>query len=230
MLRPSWSRTSLRRCARGLSLVELLVGIAVGLFVVAGAAMLTATQLGENRKLVLDAQIQQDLRAAADIISRDVRRAGYYRTSESAVWVPGSAIVIDQPDAVTVAASEIEYRYRRRPGDEGPYKFRLNNNRVQSWFDTAGGWQDLTDVRAVRITAFQITPTEIAEPAARMPCPRLCADGTTDCWPTVRVRDYQIDIAGESALDSNVKRSIRTIVRMRNDSLLRAFGNQACPA
>ena len=64
------------RSQRGLSLVELMVGIAVGLFVVAGAVMVVTTQLGDNRRLLLDAQLQQDLRATLDIVTREVRRAG----------------------------------------------------------------------------------------------------------------------------------------------------------
>lgn len=61
---------------RGLSLVELLVGISVGLFVLAGATLLLSTQLGDNRRLLLETQLQQDLRATMDIITRELRRAG----------------------------------------------------------------------------------------------------------------------------------------------------------
>ena len=51
-----------------------MVGVAVGLFVVAAASMLVATQLSDNRRLTLETQVQQDLRAAADIITRELRR------------------------------------------------------------------------------------------------------------------------------------------------------------
>lgn len=57
---------------RGLSLVELMVGITVGLFVVAAAATLVANQLSDNRRLLLETQVQQDLRATMDIITRAV--------------------------------------------------------------------------------------------------------------------------------------------------------------
>ncbi|MBL0296208.1 MAG: hypothetical protein IPQ21_03185 [Betaproteobacteria bacterium] len=53
-----------------------MVGITVGLFIVAAAAMLVTTQLGDNRRLLLETQVQQDLRATADIITRELRRAG----------------------------------------------------------------------------------------------------------------------------------------------------------
>ena len=55
---------------RGMSLVELMVGITVGLFIVAAATTLMANQLSDNRKLLVETQIQQDLRASMDIITR----------------------------------------------------------------------------------------------------------------------------------------------------------------
>ncbi|MDQ2780283.1 MAG: prepilin-type N-terminal cleavage/methylation domain-containing protein, partial [Pseudomonadota bacterium] len=65
-----------RLLQRGLSLVELMVGITIGLFVVAAAATLVSVQLADNRRLLLETQMQQDLRATADIIGRELRRAG----------------------------------------------------------------------------------------------------------------------------------------------------------
>ena len=74
---------------RGLSIVELMVGIAVGLFVVAAASTLVATQLSDNRRLMLETQVHQDLRAAADIITREVRRSGYWNAAPTQLAVPG---------------------------------------------------------------------------------------------------------------------------------------------
>ena len=53
-----------------------MVGIALGLFVVAASTALVANQLGDNRRLLLETQVQQDLRASMDIITRQMRRAG----------------------------------------------------------------------------------------------------------------------------------------------------------
>ena len=53
--------------ARGLSLVELLVGLALGLFVVAAAATLLASQWREQHRLATESRLMQDLRSASDI-------------------------------------------------------------------------------------------------------------------------------------------------------------------
>jgi type IV pilus assembly protein PilW len=71
---------------RGLSIVELMIGIAIGMFILAGATLVLTTQLGDNRRLLLEAQMQQDMRAAADMIARDIRRAGYWAHAYCLVW------------------------------------------------------------------------------------------------------------------------------------------------
>lgn len=47
-----------RRSDRGFTIVELMIGIAVGLFVVSGAALMFTSHLDDNRRLILETQIQ----------------------------------------------------------------------------------------------------------------------------------------------------------------------------
>ena len=79
-------RRARRNPALGLSIVELMVGITISLFILAGASLVLTTQLDSNRRLLLEAQLQQDLRATADMIARDIRRAGYWGKSYCNVW------------------------------------------------------------------------------------------------------------------------------------------------
>lgn len=65
----------------GLSLVELMVGLVVGLIVVAGAgAMYVTTVRGQSYGLRA-AKLNQDLRATMSVIASDIRRAGYWAGS-----------------------------------------------------------------------------------------------------------------------------------------------------
>ena len=66
----------MRRGHRGASLVELLVGMAVGLLIAAGGVMLLTGNLRDNRSLILEARLMQDLRTASDMVARNLRRAG----------------------------------------------------------------------------------------------------------------------------------------------------------
>ncbi len=78
------------RQQRGLSLIELMVGITVGMIVVAAASLMMTTQLKEHKLLVLETQLQQDLRAAGDLMLKDMRRAGFWARPQNGVWAEGS--------------------------------------------------------------------------------------------------------------------------------------------
>lgn len=210
----------------GMSLVELMVGITVGLFVVAAATMLVSTQLADNRKLLIEAQLQQDLRSTADIITRELRRMGAVQFPEDLLWAPtapGALAHDPQPnpnDAVTlVGTDQIAFRYYRRSGESGPFGFKLEGSvgTIKTQL-SAGNWSELTDPRTLNITSLIITP--INEPGIQLPCPKLCADGTPDCWPSLVVRAYQVSITGVAVSDPAVQRTLQTTVRTRNDQIL----------
>lgn len=235
------------RGQRGLTLVELMVGITIGLFVVAAATMLLTTQLGDNRRLLLETQLQQDLRASADIIVREVRRASHWSAAEAGVWAevgaPGSPAAQQNMFApVTWAPSapgSVEFRYMRRPGEEGPFGFRLHTAAAGDGVTRGviqtllgpGGWQDLTDRNVVDITRFSITARH--GPPLRVACPTACPGGGEDCWPTLTVREFDIEIAARAVADPALQRALRTTVRLRNDDLAFRFQTgstwQSCP-
>jgi type II secretory pathway component PulJ len=205
---------------RGLSLVELMVGVAIGLFVTAAAAMLVSSQLSSNRQLLVETQIQQDLRATADLVSRDLRRASYAANAETFVALPDSTSDPLQSWArdidITTGASgssEVVYRYAR--GLDPVFALRVSGDVLQRRVG-GGGWQPLTDLNVLKVTNFSVTPAP-AGPDIPVACPNLCADGTEACWPRARVRELVVSIAGQSATGSLVSRRIQSTVRVRND-------------
>ena len=94
-----------------------------------------------------------------------------------------------------------------------------------------GNWQDLTDPNALEVTAFDVEILEAPAAPLRLPFPRLCPDGTGNCWPTLQVRELQVTIAGQARSDPAVAHQVTTRVRLRNDAL--AFNGGAgagvCP-
>ncbi len=217
---------------RGLSLVELMVGITIGMFIVAAASMLAATQLGENRRLLLETQLQQDLRSAADTITRELRRAG--AASSAMLHVASDdapALPLDLSDITIHSAAHLEFGYHRRSGEIGPWGFRLDNFKILSRVASALPEQELTDPYVMKVTALSITPVD--EPDIIIPCPKLCQPGNDDiCWPRVKVRRMRVGITAEYANDPRVVRTLNSEVRLRNDDLRfhsSAPGAQACP-
>jgi len=213
-----------------MSLVELMVGITVGLFVVAAAATLMANQLSDNRKLLVEMQLQQDLRASMDIITRQLRRAGSLTIgfAEAGLATPtGAGGARSQFTTVTMAAAdtEVSFVFYRNQAEQGPFGFKRDNNVIKTL--VGGVWQELTDGNVMKVTAFTVRPPPVPVASAILPCPKLCADGTASCWPQLVVRDYTVNITAEARNDATVKRSMSSRVRLRNDWV--RFNNAANP-
>jgi prepilin peptidase dependent protein B len=221
-----WHRTL------GLSIVELLVGIAIGLFILAGASMVTSTQLADNRSLLLETQVQQDLRAAADLITREVRRTGFWGNAAKAVWPAAGVSAVNAYQELDASAgaggrTEIKFSYSNPTGGEND---TLDNNEKYGYAWNAdagtieaqiggGGWQTLTDPSVMRVTEFavQVTPQVL-----QIPCPKPCEAAAVvagTCPPQQTVRDVVIRITAKAVHDPSVVRSVRSGVRLRNDAV-----------
>lgn len=221
-----------RRRQRGLSLVELMVGVAVGLFVVAGAATLAATQMAENRRLLLETQVQQDLRAAADIVTRELRRAGYDNFPESMVWSPDPSASQPGPNAkaglaLAQGSDVVTYRYDRPSAPAlTSFGYQLAGNTIKQRIGASV--QDLTDPRTLKVTAFNVVLQAVG--SEQLACPKLCDDGSQDCWPTLALTDAVVTITGEAVSDSTVSRTVTSRMRLRNDAVtFNVSPAQVCP-
>jgi len=227
------TRVQPTRRQRGLSMVELMVGVAIGLFVVAGATMMVSNQLGDNRRLMLETQIQQDLRAAADLIARDLRRSGYWANAESGVWHAGAVAVSTNPytELQSVVSgtpsSAVQFGYSRGAVENNLLDdatersgFRLSNGVIQMY--TGGAWQALTDGTTLRITNFQV---RLTSRVIDLSCFNACPVGAVNCPPKQTVRDIQVTIDGAAVHDPSVRRGAQGNARLRNDVI-----QGACPA
>lgn len=232
----SVNRSAIARdiCQRGFSIVELLIGVTIGLFVLAGAAIVVSNQLNDNRRLLLETQVQQDLRAAMDIISRDIRRSGYWASAFTSVAPEKNPMQNPyHPAGVdTNTTDTITYTYSHdldRPAkvetniveadEQNGFALNTSTHSIDAKL-ADGNWQALTDPNVVRITSFtaRVTPTTINLPVCSTP---PCTPVTVGCGTAsaLTVRDVQIVIEGEAAHDPSVKRSLVNTVRVRNDQV-----------
>jgi prepilin peptidase dependent protein B len=228
-------RLSRAAAQRGLSIIELMVGVAIGLFIIGGAIKLFVDMFGNNRRLVLETRVNQDLRAAADIIARDVRRAGYWSGASAAL---SSATPASNPyaDATAVGANSIAYAYDRGAGASAAGFSWAPGTPI---FMTVGAAsQPLTDPATVRITNFFIVNSASSaqwfDIAQNCPCIAIAASGTgggctvaemlalpqgSASRPQVGMHWIDIVIEGEAPTMPSVRRQVIESVRLRNDQL-----------
>ena len=232
-------RRPMRRMSRGVSLVEVLIGLALSLFVVLGALMMFGQFTGENRHLMRETRIVQDLRAASDLIARDLRRAGYWGDATAGVWTSGmtstppingygrmaaapcSSATLDQK-TTSAASNAICYAVAADADNTiataEKYGFELDGGVIYAVLGGAAR-EALTDPKTITITDLVITPSSQVLSAADY-CSKTC---TSNC-PEVVVREFEVLIKGTLPGDSSVSRFLRSNVRLRND-----YFSGSCP-
>lgn len=231
----------LRRAQRGLGLVELMVGLAVGLFVVAGGLLMFAGFVDSDRNLVVETRLMQDLRAAADLVTRDIRRGGYWANAHTSVWTSGAGTTPRNPFAlVSSAACAASAAGASQPtgvatstcywidnganavaNDSEKYGFEVDGGVLYSVL--AGGARvALTDPKTITVTGLTFDWSGTQTIAASEFCAKTCV---SNC-PTVVVREVAVTITGTApGVVPAMTRRLRNDVRVRND----LFTGQ-CPA
>ena len=236
-----------RSKSRGLSLIELMVGITVGMIVVAGASLMMTTQLAEHRRLTLETQVQQDLRATADLMLRDLRRAGSWAVPMRGVWSPETGTAAPLPNVYSPtswvdagAGPELLYAYSRHQDRTSPdlplapaldpEDNVLTPSKEQFGFKLDGGilklrlgnsWQPLTDPNTLLITSFNVVLNE-QEISLLDFCSKSCSAGNLNCPPIQKLRLFDITLIGRAAHDSAVVRTAKVSSRIRNDQIFGA--------
>lgn len=222
---------AVRSPARGASIIEMMVGITVGMIVLAGALTLFVGNLTSARRLAAEMRLNEDLRAAAEVVARDLRRAGYWGNAIQGTQAIGTSATTTQNPYSTMSfgsSSAIGYGFSRDTVENNAYDaaehfgFRLESDTLQMQ-TSSGTWRDLTYGSAVRITAFTLTPTQTTLPLGHL-CPTTCAAGSANC-PTTTVRRVSVTLTGQSLADPSITRSYSTVVRVRGDQL-----SGQCPA
>lgn len=205
----------------GLSLVGLLVGIALGLLVVAAATTLLLAHLREARRLVLETRLAQDLSHATELIGNELRRTGHWSEASNGVRRAGAGPVPGNPLAAQASEfdSQIVYRYDSvGRSANGPSGFRLRDAAVEMQID-AGPWQALTDNAVLAVTDFRVTPSWRDASLAAF-CLAPCPIEGGDCPPRSRQLTYEIAVRGHLVADPGTQRASHARVRVRNDAVI----------
>jgi hypothetical protein len=221
-----------RRSTSGLSIVEMMIGITIGLFILAGSAFVMTSQVTDNRKLLLEAQLNQDLRTVAMFLINDLRRANYYGGTYRHVWASDPSLVAYNPYKTLVPAASDgsnSIQYARslddRFGNAAPGNDTVDTSElVTIALNTStsvvemtlgnGSPQALTDGNVVKVTdmTFKIQYKDLP-----VPCGLTCPVDASNCRLTQRQRIVSFKLVAQAVHDPSVRRSMQESIRLRND-------------
>lgn len=202
---------------KGTSLIELLIGLGVGAFLIAGLIVFYTNITSSSNIMMRTIRLEHELNTALAIMQQDIRRAGYNSQALKAT-TNGSTnpfTVTDVSDLTLVSDSCLLFSYDLSQSGELPdlntapnddrFGFRLVDNTLQSrakhdsvFSCTEGTWYDLTNHDLFSIDNLQFTLT-------------------TTTVDTTQVRVIGIELTGSLLLDPTVKRTLQTKVKIRND-------------
>lgn len=217
---------------RGLSSLEILVGLALGFLLLTPLVQMASSQWSGLRQWSTDLKLQQSLRAVANAMASDLRRAGSWSWADRAI--PGSSGGINPYAVLQVTdggglTDGVSYAYthpkRAEDGvltDDERLGWRLRNGVIESQLGQ-GNWQALSDPQRVRITRLKLS---LQSHTQTLPCARACttpAAGSaleSPCPPVQTMRTAWIDLAGQTPPSSSwvSSRSLQTAVQLRNDT------------
>lgn len=229
-----------RTCSkqRGFSLIENMVGITIGLFIVTGALIFMSTITTNNRDLMIETRLIQDLRTSSDLVARDIRRAGYWAGATNGVYVPGNTAPIPQNSyrdlipgscddptlaaavsspASTTTLTSLCYYIEQGTSDNTTssaerFGFKLLNGVLYAIVAGAPA-QPLSDPNTVTITQFNLIPSPMT-----ITLSSNCV-GTPTNPPQVVVRAFEVELRGHPPSDSTLVRAVRTKAKVRNDAV-----------
>lgn len=235
----------LRRNALGWSLVELMLAIALGLLLLMALLQLAAGHVDEQRRLLLESRLTQDLRTAIELVSRDVRRSGYWGDVADGVWDshrptatlaanPYRGAVLNGPTAAPwlgygysrdltedhVSSNQEKFGLRLNPASQ-TIEWRLSGSAVAP--DERDHWQTLTDPALLRVTRLSIQLDEQRQ-SLLVHCPQTDCNGQAGCPPERIQRRVRIELDAQDTRDRRVQRQLATETRLRNDEV-----RGACP-
>lgn len=163
--------------------MELMIGIVVGMIVVAGVIAIYVTNVRGGTYTIRNAKLNQELRATMDIIVADLRRAGYWGGAVTVAGVPASSANPfslrsgSQTDVNVMtsgtARSCIMFAYDRDSSGDATaplaeiFGFRFSTDKVemltsgnqQSNDCTGSGWSAVTDNNTIVIDALTFSFT-----------------------------------------------------------------------
>ncbi|MGR9101298.1 MAG: PilW family protein [Gammaproteobacteria bacterium] len=181
---------------RGVTLIELMVAMVIALIVMAAVSGMFITTLRSNSDAMKMMRLNQELRAVMTLMTREIRRAGYfsgnsanYPTTYGSKW----------PD-ISFTATGFEYVYDQNENGvydaNDDFAFRWDGSAVEMFRGGIG--TDLTDPDVVNVTSLRFNVSFV---------------NTTG----IEVRDVGITLRGQLVDDASVSREILDTVRVRND-------------
>lgn len=175
---------AMRHAQQGVTLMEMLVGMVVGLIAVVGMVLVMANTLGTGNQTIQMTRVTQEMRAGMQIISRELRRANYHadflacydnvncrstlgidsKVKEIGITDNGNSDCFwfwyDRPQSGTQTAitAETVAAFRRDTNASGIGSLQMTTTTTSAPnCGNDSGWVDITDPDVIDVLSFNVS-------------------------------------------------------------------------
>lgn len=227
----------------GVSLIELMVGMVIGLIIVGAASTVYVNAVRSGSDTLRSAKLNIELRGAMDMMVAEIRRAGYSLDTASLssnpfvqtttdLAAPGTGCILFSYDANgngTVDTSDF-------------FGFKLTGSAASMRFGgtsasngvncsaVGGSWESITDPNTIIVDsltfaiAYQCMNAQTGSSSSTQPCSTgnavytaaMAASSKSDL---IEIRDVTISLVGHHKDDTLTTMSLSQSVRVRNDRI-----------
>ena len=201
---------------RGFVLAELLVTMVASLVVACAVMVFAVSALRSNAQAVAGAKLMQSLRHSLDVVTGEIRRAGYY--DDAARYAPAAAQTERSDMPIMRSPSCIVVHYDRNGPEFHGYRHAVKKGVgvIQATTSreiepdcgapaAASVWMDITDPAAVNVLEFSFTPIA----------------GLSGCTNVqgfaVIAQDIDVHVKARLTGNAAIERSLGEAMRVRND-------------
>jgi prepilin peptidase dependent protein B len=222
----------------GFTLIELMIALVLGLIILSATIGIYITTVKGSTDTINSARLNHDLESIMLLMVNDIRRAGYWGGAIVGVDSSTNPFTIGAANIQTTTPGCVLYSYDANsdgtPNSREYYGFKLKDGAISMRsFDTAetttdctgSGWSTFTVQESVNITSLTFTPVyKCLNVSTALSYDSTCAEVATDGnlvagQKATESRQLNIVLEGELANDSNVKKTLKGTVKVRNDRI-----------
>lgn len=186
---------------RGISLVELMVSLSIGVLLMLGLTTFMSGTVVNNASSIKTIQFNQEMRAAMTLMIRDIRRAGYWGSPN---YTTGSLSGVGYGTTYSNPFANVD------TGTAGCILYRYDKNNSGTTSSTCGGdsdWAPLTSTNNLKVTSLSFSETDSAP---------VYTNGTSS-GPNIKVRYVTITLTAQCATDGKIRQTLQETIRLGND-------------
>ncbi len=222
--------------------MELMVGMAVGLLIVAAATSVYITSLRGGNDALRSAKLNIELRGAMDLMTSEIRRAGYWPANGASLT--GNPFTQATTNIKDIGNNCIVFSYDKNSNGTSDTAsdttdflgFRLGSQDIDMRISgtntsdcTSGSWESLTDSRTVIIDTLTFNITyQCLNSKTNLSAIQQCASGqslydtaatATGKTDLVELRQVTINLTAHHVSDPLTRIQLSQVVYLRNSRI-----------